>query len=254
MKRTLLLAAVSFLFAAPPVLAQQPANDANPVYRRVTFQMHTIVVPPIAGIPFSATAVIENKQTLPDGTVVESRNINLIGRDSRGRTHGEQRQRIPLSSNTEPPLLSVSIYDPQTEMRTTYTIATHIATEQHQSPPRETPLETGTADPLIKVEDLGASTIEGIDVKGTRRSVAIRTAFNTGAVPITIVDEYWYSEDLHVNMALLHNDPRTGEQKIVLTEIKREDPEPSFFQVPEGYKIVDLTPPEGAPVLRHSAP
>jgi hypothetical protein len=59
-----------------------------------------------------------------------------------------------------------------------------------------------------------------------------------------VVDEYWYSPDLHVNLLLRHNDPRTGMQTVTLTDIKREEPAPEFFQIPDGYKNVDMTPPE----------
>jgi hypothetical protein len=52
---------------------------------------------------------------------------------------------------------------------------------------------------------------------------------------------------LHVNLLLRHNDPRTGERTVALSDIKREDPDPAFFEVPQGYKIVDMTPPPGAP-------
>ena len=65
---------------------------------------------------------------------------------------------------------------------------------------------------------------------------------------MTVVDEYWYSEDLHVNLLVRHSDPRTGVQTVALSDIKREEPPPAFFEVPEGYKTVDMTPPPGAPV------
>jgi hypothetical protein len=91
------------------------------------------------------------------------------------------------------------------------------------------------------VEDLGSNIIEGFDAKGTRRTLTI-PANGTGAT-ITVVDEYWYSEDLHLNLLLLHNDPRTGVQTISLSNIQREEPAQEFFEVPQGYKIVDMTPP-----------
>ncbi|MDR3792116.1 MAG: hypothetical protein P4L03_01930 [Terracidiphilus sp.] len=105
----------------------------------------------------------------------------------------------------------------------------------------------------MTVEDLGTATIDHIDVRGTRRTVVIPAARNSTGAAITVVDEYWYSEDLHINMLFVHNDPRTGEQKITLTDLQRADPDSSFFEVPEGYKIVDMTPPPGAPVLGGTA-
>jgi hypothetical protein len=88
--------------------------------------------------------------------------------------------------------------------------------------------------------------MENIDVKGTRRSVTTPAGASNLGVSFTVVDEYWYSEDLHVNLKLVHNDPRTGEQTVTLTDIKREEPPASFFGVPADYKIVDMTPPAAA--------
>src|ERR1039458_8454065 len=95
MQRSLLLAAMLLAAGATVVHAQQATNDANPLFRPLAIRMSTISVPPIAGAPFSATALIDNQQVMSDGTVADSRNINLIGRDSRGRTHGEMRSRVP---------------------------------------------------------------------------------------------------------------------------------------------------------------
>jgi len=103
---------------------------------------------------------------------------------------------------------------------------------------------------MVKVEDLGSDIMENIDVKGTRRTVTIPAQMNTTGIDLTVVDEYWYSEDLHVNLLLRHNDPRTGEQTVTLKEIKREEPAQEFFEVPQNYKIVDMTPPPGAPAAR----
>lgn len=99
------------------------------------------------------------------------------------------------------------------------------------------------SNPQVKVEDLGSDTIENIDVKGTRRTVTIPAQANGTGAPLTVVDEYWYSEDLHVNLLLRHSDPRTGEQTVTLSQIVREEPAQEFFEVPQDYKIVDMTPP-----------
>jgi len=252
MKRTLLFAAVLIAWAAPLAPAQQATNDANPLYRPVTIRLHTVSVPPIAGVPFSATAIIENKQLMPDGSVAVSRNINLIGRDSRGRIHGEMRSRVPASSKDEPPLVEVHLYDPQTNVGTVYYPATHIAVQRHQARPLETADLPPPAGPQVVVEVLGQTTLDHIDVVGTRRTVVIPAQANSTGAPITVVDEYYYSPDLHLNVMLVHNDPRTGEQTIALSNIKREDPDAAFFQVPEGYKIVDLTPPVNVQTPRNA--
>lgn len=253
MKRNLLLAAVLLLTGVAVLPAQESSNDANPLYHPVSIRMGTISVPPIVGVPFSATAVITNSQTLSDGTVAATRNINLIGRDTRGRTHGEMRSRVPESSQETPPLAEVYLYDPQTGMETVYKPSTRIATRQLRHEPSRPVNPSTPPNPLVKVEDLGTATMENIDVKGTRRTVIIPAKANGMGVDLTLVDEYWYSEDLHLNLLLRHSDPRTGEQTITLKDIERAEPAQEFFEVPQDYKIVDMTPPAGAPAMRRAS-
>jgi hypothetical protein len=253
MQRSLLLTAALLAAGAAALPAQQIANDANPLFHPLSIRMSTISVPPIPGVPFFAVALIENKQTMPDGSVAATRNVNLIGRDSRGRTHGEMRNRVPVSFEGMPPLLEVHLYDPQTRVQTVYEPATRIARRSLRPEPRQ-PMnpsnQSDASNPLVKVEDLGSDTIQNIDVKGTRRTVTIPAQANASGVELTIVDEYWYSEDLHVNLLLRHNDPRTGDQTVTLSQLKREEPVQEFFEVPQDCKIVDMTPPPGAPAAR----
>jgi hypothetical protein len=163
------------------------------------------------------------------------------------------RARVSPDFQGDPPLVEVHIYDPQTHVKTICYTATHIATRQPQPMPHIEANPSQSFDPLVKIEDLGMETIENIDVKGTRRTVTIPAQANGGSVPITVVDEYWYSEDLHLNVVFRHDDPRTGLQTIALTGIKREEPDASFFEIPAGYKIMDMTPPPGAPMNRGRA-
>jgi len=119
--------------------------------------------------------------------------------------------------------------------------------------PSKTANFSSTSDPLVKVEDLGSTTIDNIDVKGTRRTVTIPGQVNGTGAPLTVVDEFWYSEDLHLNLLLRHSDPRIGVQTVALSDLKREEPAQEFFEVPPGYKIVDMTPPADAPAARGAA-
>jgi hypothetical protein len=58
-----------------------------------------------------------------------------------------------------------------------------------------------------------------------------------------VTDEYWYSDDVHLNMLVKHTDPRSGEQTMTVTQLKRGEPDPQLFVVPSDYKVVDETPP-----------
>jgi hypothetical protein len=41
-----------------------------------------------------------------------------------------------------------------------------------------------------------------------------------------------------MNVMVKHSDPRTGSVTMTLTQATRTDPDPSLFQIPEGYKPI----------------
>jgi len=243
--KCVLLSAVLLGSAA---FAAQVSNDANPLYRPVTIRTGTISVPAIPGVPFSAKAIIVRQIPMPDGTVAESRNLNIIARDSRGRTHGEMRGWLPASNSGTPVLSEVIIDDPQTQVRTVCNMVTHVAMRQPQQMP--TARVMPPAGPSVKAEDLGTEELEHMLARGTRRSVTIPANSSGTGVPITVVDEYWYSEDLHLNILLVHDDPRTGHQTVALSDLKLGEPDAALFEIPVDFKVVDLTPPPPPKAVR----
>ena len=196
-----------------------------------------ISVPAIAGAPLWATAQSASQQVMPDGSVVVRRVVSVVARDSRGRTYGELRMRAPMTQAGMGQLVGVCIYDPHTGIRTLYYPGAHTAIQQIV-PERGTPAKA--PDALVKVQDLGSKTIDDFAVKGTRRTVVVPAMMTGTGSAITVVDEYWYSEELRVNLLQVHSDPRTGTLTMGLSDIKREDPDPTFFKLPPGYHTTDL--------------
>jgi hypothetical protein len=45
-------------------------------------------------------------------------------------------------------------------------------------------------------------------------------------------------------MVIKHDDPRTGEQLVSVSDVDRHEPDASLFAVPSTYKVVDETPPQ----------
>jgi hypothetical protein len=140
------------------------------------------------------------------------------------------------------------IYDPQTRLRTLVYPRSHIA---RQVVLREQPKAAANATPdgivagpeeKLTTQDLGTRTVAGLMLRGTRKERSIPAKLSGTGREVTITDDYWYSEELRVYLVLRHNDPRTGEQTIGITQVERGEPAASFFQVPSGYKIVDETP------------
>ena len=224
----------------------QDVRQDPPPYRGPVTRVSGVFVTPIGGAPFSATVSIESEQQLPDGTVTKKHTMNVIARDSSGRIHNERRVLVGAAFNGEPPLISVHLFDPATRISDFYNPATLICTEQVLPPPTD----PASAMNNPNAEDLGVRTMSGLEAKGTRIARTVPAQVSGTGQPVEIVDETWYSEDLHINLLERHTDPRNGVQTVTITSITRNDPDPALFAVPANYKIVDMTPPAEAPVAQ----
>jgi len=90
-----------------------------------------------------------------------------------------------------------------------------------------------------RTEQLGSQNFEGVDAEGTRTITTIPADAIGNERPIEIVYERWYSKELQMIVYSKHSDPRFGEQTYRLTNINRSEPDPSLFQVPTSYRIVN---------------
>jgi hypothetical protein len=230
------------LAASLLALHAQRASNSIPPQGRVAV-INGITISSIAGAPFSATVVIESQRDWPDGSTQVRRTINLIARDSNGRTHNETRRLMPESFHGSPQLVGIRLFDPQTRIRTTCDPSTHIASRQFI--PKK-PKAADSPNPWVHVEDLGITTLDGLPAKGTRRTFTISAGASGTGEPVEIQDEDWYSGDLHINLLVRHSDPRIGVQTTAVSAVKREEPPAAMFEVPQGYQILDV-PPAPAP-------
>jgi hypothetical protein len=97
-------------------------------------------------------------------------------------------------------------------------------------------------EPRVGEQDLGTEMMEKVLVHGTRKSRTVPgNATGTGK-PIMITDEYWYSDELRLNMLVKHEDPLTGQQTVTVTRVNRSEPKPATFEIPGDYKVADETP------------
>ena len=250
-RKPLLYAAlfVASLLASTAVLdAQQSATSSAPLGRPATF--NGIGIPSVVGVPLSATVVIESDRPTGDGSVQNRRTVNLIARDSMGRTHNEVRRLMPESFHGSPELMEVRLFDPQTRLRTIYYPATHLASRQ------VIPIQPKLAafpNHWVSREDLGATTLNGLEAKGTRRTFTVSAYASGTGEPVKVADEFWYSEDLHLDLLVHRIDPRSGEQTAGVSGVKREEPPATMFALPQGYKVVDVIPPPApAAVTAHT--
>jgi len=152
------------LLSFATTLPSQQVREQPPLYSGPSTIVPGVFVTPIAGVPFSATVMIENKQPLADGSVDSKVTQTNIARDSRGRVRNERHMLVPAGTQGTPPLISVLVFDPATRISYIFNPATMLAREQHIPPPR-TQVTTGG-----NTQDLGITTLNGMQAKGTRVS------------------------------------------------------------------------------------
>lgn len=238
MPREALQFAVLFAASLLALPAQQGFQSGPPQERLPA--VRGIFIPPVPGLPFSATLVIEWERELPDGSTQVLRTINLIARDSRGRTRNEIRRLMPESFHGSPELTGVHLYDPETGIRTTLLPAQQTARREYI--PKQPSAPNPPNSSAVKTEDLGTTTLNGLQAKGTRRIYTVSSAEIDDGEPFEVESETWYSTELQLNLLVRYADPRTGVQTAGVSGLKREEQPATLFEVPQDYKIVGVTP------------
>jgi hypothetical protein len=201
----------------------------------------SLFMTPIPNAPFSGVVNIERTIVREDGSVMQLKSTRKVARDTQGRIHNERRALIPVSSTDTPEVLNILLYDPQTRTSTEIDVRKRTFwTRTINHPPATEPpsirfaAPDGNAPPneFAKQEDLGIREIEGVPAHGIRET---QTVTDDGK-EVVITDEYWYSQDLRINLMIKHNDPRKGVTTMTVAQVTRTEPDPAFFQVPEGYR------------------
>ena len=212
-----------------------------------------VFVTPVPGAPFSALAEQEMTQVLKDGTTFKRKTSALIARDSLGRIRNERHEVLPFNSTREPRLISIHIYDPGTALSTLLNPHTHIARQYalQNAPATEPPSNwwlrapaAQSGNPNLQLMDLGTGSMQGMEVHGFRTVLTVSDKASGTGRPVVITDDFWYSEELHINILTKHDDPRTGELTVTVTQLNRGEPDADLFAVPPDYQLVDMTPPE----------
>ena len=106
-----------------------------------------------------------------------------------------------------------------------------------------TPSVSGPGDqaqrPQFSHESLGTQTIEGVLAEGSRTTVVYPIGAFGNDRPITTVSETWMSPELKMVVLSKNSDPRNGDSTTSLTNLSRSEPDPSLFQIPSDYQVVE---------------
>lgn len=95
------------------------------------------------------------------------------------------------------------------------------------------------SDPQRVVEPLGTKNIEGFLAQGMRLTTTWPADSQANGRHTVQTGESWYSPDLKMMLILKRDDPRNGVHTMKLINISRAEPDPSLFQPPSDYTIVD---------------
>ena len=219
-------------------------------YRGVQVRVDGIFVMPLPHAPFTAKVEIVSHERLPDGSEHVVQTSNHIARGNSGRIYNERRMLVPATYQAEPRLLSAHVYDPETRVSIFLDPMTRLAREQVLSQPstvsgkaHRVPTTTGVVE-----TELGSQVLDGVVLQGLRKSRTVPATMSGTGKELVVIDEYWYSTDLGIDMIIRHEDARTGEQMVAVTEVTRGEPDAKLFEVPKNYKLVDETPPPPEPV------
>src|SRR5260370_388352 len=94
-------------------------------------------------------------------------------------------------------------------------------------------------------EALGKQSIGGVETVGTREPTTIPSGTIGNNSPIMSRRELWFCPQLGVNLISTRQHPLSGTQNFEVSDIALGEPDAKLFEVPSGFKILDLRkPPE----------
>jgi hypothetical protein len=229
----ILLSPFRFGNAYPTVFVQSSQEASVAPDGRTHNEVDGIFITQEANEPFSAKQLCEWTRSLADGTIVTSKYYTIIARDSQGRVYRENRKIVPANSDVDSPLNYSFVLDPDAATRTECHPSTQVCRVTSYRPVRM--LRPNTTESVA----LGNDTMESLDVIGTRETLTVQAGAIGNDHDFVVTKEIWYSPRLQINLSVVRNDPRIGKQTFKITQINLGEPDPKFFGVPAGYRVVD---------------
>jgi hypothetical protein len=153
------------------------------------------------------TVIVKAFKTVPDGTDVTTSGVNVVLDKAEAEKKAAEAAHITFSYSTAPGAGGNLYYSLESDKNTTR-------------------------------EDLGEQMIEGVLATGRRSTTVIPAGTIGNDQPIRVVSEQWTSKDLGILVMTRHSDPRSGETTYRATNINRAEPDPTLFQLPADYKLL----------------
>ncbi len=246
-----LVAAFLAVGACGAVWAQAGVPDHGPDARSTQSSLIALYFGPKTNAPFTATAKTIAVRILPDGSTITNWNQRTVARDMDGRIFQERRTLVPQDSTQQPTVRVLEYTDPVAHTFYSCNPIAKVCTlnsyysnsnfSQQSFPLLPEGLQRDGTTFLTR-ENLGVETFEGMEVQHSRETFTFykETIGNTNT--ILHVVEYWYSPELGIDLKVTRHDPRDGDQTLWLTNISTTAADPSVFQIPQDYRILDRRP------------
>jgi len=223
-------------FLVPACLA--PAQTSSPD-GKIHTQIEGIAIPAVPDAPFTAKIAVTWDEPLVGGGTLSRKYYTMVARDSQGRVHREIRDFVPATSNAEPRLRSFIIADPVASTSITCLQDGFSCTVLDFHAPRNLTASTASSANGPNRQSLGEQTMNALPVVGSREISTTGTGVRGNSRILVSSKELWYSPDLKMNLSVIRKDPQLGQVTLTVTDLNRGEPDPSWFGVPGGYKIVD---------------
>jgi len=233
--------AIALTGLAQPAPSQQQAPRVPPAHGVTMAQKQT---------PFIAEFKVTRVRTLADGTTTTQEMTEVKAADSQGRTMTSTTN--PSRAAGQPATTSVSVFDPMTQTRTTWTSSGQRAAVTPVAPVRiprdgephpQCPVSAPSPKREFQTEDLGTETIDGVEAHGRRVTITAPASADGNTAPMVRVHETWTSMTMRLTVREINDSPDTGKTTTELTSLTLSDPPLSTFQPPEGYEVVNRDPP-----------
>jgi len=207
----------------------------------------------VTGAPFSATMTTETIQILADGNHIDRTTTGAVARDSQGRTRREMT--LPAigpwatSGKAAPHVVFINdrVAGTQFVLQPDKKVARKVVRmgrgKRGGRPGSGADGNVfyrrgaGRNAENVTTTSLGTQTINGVQAQGTRTTRTIPAGAMGNANPIVTTNERWYSPDLQTVVMSKRSDPFSGETTFQLTNIQRQEPDASLFQVPSDYAV-----------------
>ncbi len=247
MKQTMLLTSVMVLVGVmygqtPAPLSGNPPPHP-PMMGRAHLEIGRSLMKVVTGAPYSADITNSLVQTLADGNTIQRTTTGKVARDPQGRTYVQENiKEGPLTSG---PTTLIFITDPVSGYAYTLHPENNTATKrpfkapsgQRPPGPPEMNRRLNRDNANVVESDLGTQSVAGVNAQGKSITRTVPAGAIGNAMPLVSRTENWYSPDLQVVVKSVRTDPRIGESTYALSNIQRGDPDPTLFQIPQGYTV-----------------